>query len=115
MIERILFALRCKCPACGVGPVFTGYLKQSNTCSACQISLGHIRVDDGPIWLTLIVACHIVGGLMLRYIPETNWAPWVDFTLWPLLSIALVLGLLPLSKSIFISILWAQNPNPPRE
>ena len=49
-----------RCPNCGRGRLFRAYLKPVETCAECHESLKHIRADDGPAWLTILVVGHIV-------------------------------------------------------
>ena len=57
----ILRGLRCKCPKCGEGTIFDGYLKVVDTCPHCGENLSHHRADDGPAYLTILVVAHIIG------------------------------------------------------
>src|SRR5688572_1409768 len=55
-----------RCPNCGRGRLFRAYLKPVESCAECHESLKHIRADDGPAWLTILVVGHIVGALALH-------------------------------------------------
>jgi uncharacterized protein (DUF983 family) len=94
-----------RCPNCGKAPLFRAYLKQVDACAACGESYAHIRADDGPAWLTILVVGHIVVGLILAIEPYTTWASWTAVLVWSCLTIAMTLALLPAAKGIFISIL----------
>ena len=94
------------CPKCGQGQLFAAYLKPVAACSACGEPIGHIRADDGPAWLTMLLTGHIVGpGLVMtqmRGTLTTVQGAW----LWMSVAIALVLTLLPITKGVFIALLW---------
>ncbi len=49
-------ALCGRCPQCGMGKLYKSYLKQVDACSACGEELGSIRADDGPAWVTILIA-----------------------------------------------------------
>jgi uncharacterized protein (DUF983 family) len=47
------------CPACGKGRLFSGFLRVSPVCSACQAPLGNIRADDAPPYFTVFIVAHL--------------------------------------------------------
>ncbi|MCB1417173.1 MAG: DUF983 domain-containing protein, partial [Nitratireductor sp.] len=53
-----------KCPHCGKGPIFQGYLGTRQTCEACGEELFHHRADDLPAYLNIFITGHVVVGLM---------------------------------------------------
>ena len=57
--------LRGRCPACGQGRLFCGYLKIVPACTACGAPLGLLRADDAPPYFTILLVGHIVVPLML--------------------------------------------------
>lgn len=96
-----------RCPHCGKGRLFRSYLKPVDACSDCGEALGHIRADDGPAWLTIMVVGHVVVFAALGVEAERTWPDWVSMTLWPALALILSLAVLPCAKGIFIGALWA--------
>ena len=99
--------LRRRCPACGRGALFAGYLRPVSACSGCGEALGRIRADDFPPYIAILVAGHIVVPLLL--FAERNWAPplWLQALVWPALALALVAVLLPAAKGGVIAAMWA--------
>jgi len=57
-----------RCPNCGKGRVFNGYLTVVPQCSECGAELGRVRADDAPPYFTIFVVGHIVVPLLM----------WVD-------------------------------------
>ncbi len=55
--------LGARCPACGVGRIFTGYLTVVPRCTCCGAPLGEVPSDDAPPWVTMLIAGHLVLGL----------------------------------------------------
>lgn len=96
----------CRCPRCGQGKLFQRYLKQVDACAACGEKLGHIRADDGPAWLTVLLVGHILAPFFLNVLPHVNWPDWIIMGVIMLLTLMLTLGLLPRSKGIFIGLIW---------
>ncbi len=86
-----------RCPACGKGHVFSGYLGVVRECNACGAPLGQLRADDAPPYFTIFIAGHILVPLVLMV--ERHWMPpmWVHMALWlPLFTIICILLLRPI-------------------
>ncbi|TWI38266.1 DUF983 domain-containing protein [Paracoccus sulfuroxidans] len=98
-----------RCPKCGQGKVFAGYLQLVPRCSNCGEPIGEYRAADGPAFFTMTV-------VMLLLIPMIGFG-WVLFRpepvvllLWVgVISTVLTLVLLRLIKGGFIGYLWAKN------
>ena len=98
-----------RCPRCGEGKLFHGYLTVVDKCSACGESLSIYRAADGPAFFTMSIV-----GLLL--IPVLGFS-FVAFRSDPLtlaLVVAVCIGvltlvLLRLIKGAFIGHLWAAN------
>jgi uncharacterized protein (DUF983 family) len=103
----------CKCPACGSGQAFAGYLRVTPACSACGEKLDELRADDAPPYFTIFLVGHIVIPAMLMleraYAPET----WVHMVLWLPLTTVLSLAFLRPIKGATLGLLWSQS-EPPR-
>jgi uncharacterized protein (DUF983 family) len=101
--------LLCRCPSCGQGPVFRGYLTVIESCRHCGAPLGAARADDAPPYFTILITGHIVIGLMLWM--QKTFDPSV-LTLTAVcvpLTIALVLGLLRPVKGATVGLMLTLN------
>lgn len=98
-----------RCPNCGGGRLFDGYLTVRDSCMVCGEELHHHRADDMPAWATILIVGHIVAPLMLTV--YDLWSPplWVHWTLWPTLVLALALLLLPRIKGMVVAYQWAKR------
>ena len=90
-----------RCPACGEGKVFRGWLKVVPECETCHAPLGAIRADDAPPYFTIFLAGHLLvpGVLMIEkaYMPPM----WLHMALWlPLFTIACILLLRPVKGAV---------------
>ena len=105
--EAIKKGLRRKCPCCGEGRAFSGYLKVTGECDVCNTVLGDIRADDFPPYLTIFIVGHIVVPALVY--SEAIFGPpmWLQITLWPTVALALSLGLLPVLKGGVVGFMWA--------
>ena len=100
---------RRRCPKCGAGPMFRGYLKVRDACPVCGQELHHHRADDGPAYLTILIVGHLLAPLIL--IVYTTWRPeaWTMATMFSIFTVALSLFLLPRLKGAFIALQWAKR------
>lgn len=98
---------RGRCPQCGVGRLFTGYLAVTPTCAVCGEELFHHRADDLPPYITMLVVGHIVvTGLLIGerlYQPEL----WKALIFWLPVTAALALALLRPIKGAVVALQWS--------
>jgi uncharacterized protein (DUF983 family) len=102
-----------RCPACGTGRLYRGYLKVEPFCEACGHALGQYRADDGPAYLTILLIGHLVVApvLFLPFIWQWPIQYVLPLTLIPLAL--LILLALPRIKGAFIGALWATKAKDP--
>jgi len=104
-----LRGLQRRCPNCGEGRLFAGYLKVEPVCDACGHENGAYRADDGPAYFTILIVGHLVVAPLLCFSFIWTWpvAAVLAVTL-PLVA-ATTLALLPLVKGTFIGVQWAMH------
>ena len=101
--------LRRRCPQCGDGALFDGYLKIVDQCPSCQEDLHHHRADDGPAYLTILIVAHILGfGMHIMWV-HFRPDPFVMATILTVGAVALSLYLLPRLKGMIVAIQWAKR------
>ncbi len=105
----VLRGLRRRCPSCGAGSLFRGYLKVRESCPVCDEDLSHQRADDGPAYMTILIVGHIMAPALLIVFMEYRPEPLVLMTIFGLGVIALSLFLLPRLKGMFVAIQWAKR------
>ena len=90
-----------RCPACGQGRLFRGYLRVVDACSHCHAPLGRIRADDAPPYFTILLAGHVL--LPGVFLVERIWHPemWVHMAIWlPAFAIVCTLLLRPVKGMV---------------
>ncbi len=97
--------LQCKCPSCGEGKVFNGYLRVVDECDHCGAPLGSARADDAPPYFTIFLVGHIVIPLMFMVERAYQPALWVHAAIWLPLTIGLSLGLLRPIKGATVGLM----------
>ena len=98
---------RNRCPVCGEGRVFVGYLRIVDACESCGAPLGRLRADDAPPYFTIFVVGHIVVPGMLLLEQNVHPPSWVHMVTWVPVTLLLTLALLPPIKGAVIGAQWA--------
>lgn len=104
LASTIISGLAGRCPACGRGKMFTGYLTLVPRCSVCGLDYSFADSGDGPAVFVILVTGFIVVGAALFV--EMAYAPpyWVHAALWGPLAILLPLLLLRSFKGVLIAL-----------
>lgn len=100
---------RLRCPACGEGRMFRGYVGVCDACPACGTELHHQRADDGPSYLTILVVGHLLAPVMLWSYTAFRPEPWVLTSAFVAASVALSVWLLPRMKGMMVAFQWARR------
>src|SRR3974377_1048893 len=104
LASTIISGLAGRCPACGRGKMFTGYLTLVPRCSVCGLDYRFADSGDGPAVFVILVTGFIVVGAALFV--EMAYAPpyWLHALLWGPLAILLPLLLLRSFKGVLIAL-----------
>lgn len=100
---------RRRCPACGNGPMMSGFLKVRDRCPVCEEDLSHHRADDGPAYLTILIVGHILAPLILIVYTAFRPDPLIMATGFSVGCVALSLYLLPRLKGLMVGLQWAKR------
>ena len=97
------------CPQCGKGAILHGYTTPHKKCAQCNLDYEPLRADDGPAWVTILIAGHLSMPFVF-WILELG----LDNTALEIaLSIAFITALsaiiLPRAKGIFMAIIWLMH------
>ena len=98
-----------RCPACGKGKLFTGYLTVNDHCSNCGQELHHHRADDGPAYLTILFVSHLGAPLLLWVFLTYQPSPISMLIGFSVGAIVLCLALLPVIKGAMVGAQWARR------
>ena len=100
----IVAGLLGRCPRCGKGRLFQGFLTLRPRCESCGLDFSFVGSADGPAFFVMFFSGFVVAGSALAV--EILYAPpyWVHALLWgPLILITAVLPLRPV-KGLLIAL-----------
>lgn len=98
-----------KCPQCGQGRLFAGYVKTAPACNVCGLDLSGHRADDAPPYLTILIVGHVAIPLALASKQAFDPPMWMQFAAWlPIIIVATGL-LLPASKGVMVALQWVNR------
>lgn len=102
--QAILRGLACRCPRCGEGRLFAGFLSLRPSCGECGLDYAFIDAGDGPAVFIILIAGFIV--VFSALIVEVLYQPpfWVHAALWVPLILLTTLGPLRPMKSLLIAL-----------
>lgn len=102
--QTIRRGLACRCPRCGQGALFSGFLNLRPACSECGLDNSFIDAGDGPAVFIILIAGFIV--VFAALIVEFKYRPpyWLHAMLW--LPLILITTLAPLRsmKGLLIAL-----------
>ena len=95
-----------KCPRCGRGPLFAGYLQVAKACTNCGLSFDFADSGDGAAWFVMLFVCIVGVGSILGI--EIAYSPpfWVHALIAIPLLVILPMALLRPVKGVLLCQQW---------
>jgi uncharacterized protein (DUF983 family) len=108
-ISALKAGLGCRCPRCGRGKLYRGFLTVAERCDVCDLDLRAQDSGDGPAVFIVLILGGIVVGLAI--VVEAVFEPpyWVHVVLWPPVIIGLALWMLRPFKATLIALQYKHN------
>ncbi|TCT03457.1 DUF983 domain-containing protein [Aquabacter spiritensis] len=103
-ISPLSAGLGCRCPRCGKGRLFKGFLETAPRCDSCGLDYAFIDAGDGPAVFVILFGGFVV--VALAFFVEATWQPplWVHALLWIPAILLVTLGLLRPFKGVLIAL-----------
>jgi uncharacterized protein (DUF983 family) len=105
----IAAGLQGRCPRCGKGKLFAGFLALRPCCENCGLDFSFADSADAPAFFVMFLSGFIVAGSAL--VVEIIYAPpyWVHALLWgPLILLTTIAPLRPM-KGLLIAVQYRHN------
>jgi uncharacterized protein (DUF983 family) len=98
-----------RCPRCGEGKLFEGFLKLRPRCVACGLDYGFADSADGPAVFIMLIAGFAVLGAALAV--EIAYEPpiWLHLVMWLPLALIVCLALLRPMKGLAVSLQYVHK------
>lgn len=103
-VDPIRAGLLCRCPNCGRGPLFEGFLKVVDRCRACGFDFTGLNTGDGAaVFIMQIVGFPVVFAALWV---EIAMSPpmWVHLLIWPALAVIGSLALMRPGKGVMVAL-----------
>lgn len=108
LLTGVARGLRRRCPNCGRGALFSGYIAVAETCQVCGNDNEQYPSDDFAPYLTIFLVGHLLVPILLVIVRS-----WPDLSLTLELCVSLPIFLivsvivLPYAKGAVIGLAWA--------
>ena len=96
-----------RCPKCGEGKLFAGYLTVVDRCENCGEDMHHHRADDLPAYLVVLILGHVVVGAVMGFTEITTLSTWQILAIWIPMTIILALVMIRPIKGAIVGLQWA--------
>ncbi len=96
--------LACRCPRCGKGRLFAGFLAVEPACPVCGLDLGFANSGDGPAVFVIFIVSPVVILLAVIFEALVHPAPYVHLIVWVPVTVLLCLALLRPFKATMIAL-----------
>jgi uncharacterized protein (DUF983 family) len=113
-ISALSTGLAGRCPRCGDGRMFQGFLAVATKCDVCGLDFSFADSGDGPaVFVTLIAGFLVLGSALaidMAYEPPI----WVYIVVFLPLTVIVCLGLLRPRKGLLIASQYVNKAAPGR-
>ncbi len=98
-----------RCPRCGEGRLFNGFLTVAPACDHCGLDLAFADAGDGPAVFVTLFAGFIVLGMALWV--ELSYEPpmWVHLLIFAPMTLIVCLGILRPLKGLLVAMQYANK------
>jgi uncharacterized protein (DUF983 family) len=110
-VSPLAAGLAGRCPRCGHGRLFAGFLSISQRCVACGLDLSRQDSGDGPVaFIVLIVGSIVLGGALIVEV-KWGWPVWLHLLVWLPLTVLLCMACMRPLKGALIGLQYRYRRN----
>ncbi len=105
----IIRGLQRRCPACGMGNLFCGFLTVQPVCAVCGNDNGAYPSDDFAPYVTIFLVLHLMTPFLIG--ADALWTPpfWLEGLIALPIFTAATISLLPYAKGGVIGFAYAMG------
>ncbi|NNE56766.1 MAG: DUF983 domain-containing protein [Hellea sp.] len=101
--------MRGRCPRCGEGALFKGFLAFNDHCEACDADFKIEDAGDGPAIFVIFIVGIVIVPMALGFQLALDAPVWLTLLIWgPILTLASI-GLLRPLRGIMFNTQWVRN------
>jgi uncharacterized protein (DUF983 family) len=103
-LSPVVTGLKGRCPRCGKGHMFQGFLAVRPRCEVCGLDLAFADAGDGPAFFVMSIVGIVVVALALWV--EFTYEPriWVHLVMWFSLTAVLSLAMVRPLKGVMVAL-----------
>lgn len=105
-VSPLRAGLTLRCPACGEGKLFSGYLKFAPRCGACDADFDIADAGDGPTVFVILAVGALATAVLFVLQFGVGLPGWASLTVSLLVAVGLCLALLPPFKALLFALQW---------
>lgn len=108
-VSPYVAGLACRCPRCGKGKLYAGFLTLRQSCDVCGLDYAFMDSGDGPAVFVILIVGAIVAGSAL--VVEVKYQPpyWVHAIIWLPMICILSFFLLSFMKSLLLVLQYKHS------
>ena len=101
--------LRGRCPQCGEGALFKGFLSFNDDCLACGASFQIEDAGDGPAVFVILAVGIFILPMALGFQLLTDAPPWLTLIIWGPIMTLISIGLLRPFRGVMFNLQWVHK------
>ena len=110
----LLAGLKSRCPNCGEGRLFSGFLTVAPACDRCGYDLAKADSGDGPAVFVILIAGFLCAFTMLFVEMACKPPIWVHLVVFLPLTLVVCIGLLRPLKGVLLAAQFANKASEAR-
>ncbi len=107
LLTGLARGVRRRCPACGEGRLFSGYLEVVETCTVCGNDNEQYPSDDFAPYVTIFLVLHLLVPIFVIVDRTSAYTLWQEAAVSIPVFLAATMALLPFAKGAVIGFAWA--------
>ena len=105
----LIHGLKCRCPACGEGKLFSSFLTPAASCTHCGEDFEGHEAHDFPAYIVILILGHVIVSSMITINAVFSIPVYWQSIIWPLVTIVLALSMIQPVKGAVIAFQWAKR------
>jgi uncharacterized protein (DUF983 family) len=103
-LSPVTTGFACRCPRCGQGKLYSGFLKVAETCTVCHLNLAEADSGDGPAVFLIFILGAIAVPLAFYLQFGLELPEWATMSILTLVVLGGALLLLRPAKGLLVAL-----------